>query len=340
MRTLQISVIIPAVNEESLLTGALESVAAQDVEAETIVVVNGSDDRTAEVARAWGARVVEFPHQLGYGGARNAGARIARGRLLVFLDADSRMGPDVLSELARHMGARRFGTVVGRPDNPSLRYRLFFLWKNFLHRVALFRGVLGGLFFCDTGLFRAIGGYDATLAVNENADIIARATAAGGEYVYMRACYATTSMRRFESQGFLRPLLFWAVVQLTGGARIGRTYASSHDRLYQGDELKGEMKEGFAHVQTALLTMAGGLAAALSGATAVYAAYRGPVAFVQEVFRERLMSDPSTPIIHFLMDMARAMDAWLIAAAGILLLAWGIRVSARTIRSLARRSTA
>lgn len=237
------SVIIPAANEEHFVHRAIRSVRAQEVPAEIIVAVNGSRDKTADEARAEGARVVEFSELLGASRARNEGARIATGDMLVFLDADSTLGPRTLATTERRVGARSFGTVRGRPDNKKIRYKLFFLWKNTLHRFGLFHGVLGGLLFFDAALFREIGGFDDSLKVNEFADIIARARHAGGRYRYIRSCTAETSMRRFERQGFVRSLLFWTAVWLAGrGSKLGRRYVASHDELFDSMyEITGDM---------------------------------------------------------------------------------------------------
>ena len=91
-----VSVVIPAFNEAAYLgptLGAVQrSFAAlppdRAVVPEIVVVDNGSDDGTAEVARALGATVVSEPVR-SVARARNAGARVASGGMLVFLDADT-----------------------------------------------------------------------------------------------------------------------------------------------------------------------------------------------------------------------------------------------------------
>lgn len=234
----RISVILPATNEEAYIERAILSIEAQGYpDVEIIVVVNGAEDATASIARRLGARVVEFPRALLASGARNQGARLAFGRRYVFLDADSTMGEGVLAAIAACKESC-FGTVLGKPDPAKLRYRLFFLIKNVAHRLGLYRGVLGGLFFSSAKLFHAIDGYDASLKVNEISDIIARASAAGGVYTLLTSCSATTSMRRFERLGLVQPLVFWIWVKfiwLWEGKRreVGSAYASASDRLFR-----------------------------------------------------------------------------------------------------------
>src|SRR5450759_1873023 len=94
-----ISIIVPAYNEEALLAGTLRAlrVSADAVGApyEIIVVDDGSTDRTAEIARGHGARVVGVNVRQ-IGAARNAGAKVAVGDLLVFVDADTLVTSEVL----------------------------------------------------------------------------------------------------------------------------------------------------------------------------------------------------------------------------------------------------
>ena len=86
------SVIIPAFNEEAFLLPTLaylkESMSRIEEQGEFIVVDNNSTDKTAEIARENGARVIfEAVNQISK--ARNAGARVAKGKYLIFLDADT-----------------------------------------------------------------------------------------------------------------------------------------------------------------------------------------------------------------------------------------------------------
>src|SRR6266446_8267599 len=87
-----ISFVVPAWNEESILAPTIEALHAAargaDEPYEVIVVDDASTDRTAEVARQCGARVVPVHHRQ-IAAARNAGAEQARGDLLIFVDADT-----------------------------------------------------------------------------------------------------------------------------------------------------------------------------------------------------------------------------------------------------------
>ncbi len=82
-----LSVIIPASNEEATLDAVLREV-EQVHPMEVIVIVNGSRDSTARIAEARHHHVVEFTERLGHDVGRAVGARLASGKALLFVDAD------------------------------------------------------------------------------------------------------------------------------------------------------------------------------------------------------------------------------------------------------------
>ncbi|MFO1520295.1 MAG: glycosyltransferase family A protein [bacterium] len=93
-----ISVVIPAYNREKYLPECLNSVLAQTLPADEIIVVDdGSTDGTAEVARSFGGKIrVHSRPNGGIGAARNDGVRLATGEILTFLDSDDLWEPDKL----------------------------------------------------------------------------------------------------------------------------------------------------------------------------------------------------------------------------------------------------
>ncbi len=100
----QLSIIIPARNEEFNLPTLLRSIASQSVTPREIIVVDdGSADHTSDVALRFGAKVVvPQPLPAGWRGktwACHQGARAASGNLLMFLDADTWFEPDGLARV-------------------------------------------------------------------------------------------------------------------------------------------------------------------------------------------------------------------------------------------------
>lgn len=94
-----ISVIIPAYNAAQTLPACLAALQRQTHPPDKIIVVNdGSQDHTAQVARAYGAQLLEQPHQ-GPAAARNLGIRQARGDILMLTDADCEPMPTWVAEM-------------------------------------------------------------------------------------------------------------------------------------------------------------------------------------------------------------------------------------------------
>ncbi|MEP5764423.1 MAG: glycosyltransferase family 2 protein [Halieaceae bacterium] len=83
-----LSIVIPAKNEEVGLGAVLPELRAAYPEAELIVVNDGSTDETAAVAELNGVRLVSHPYSKGNGAAIKSGARTATGDVILFMDAD------------------------------------------------------------------------------------------------------------------------------------------------------------------------------------------------------------------------------------------------------------
>lgn len=137
-----LSVVIPALNEEGAIEAILRRVVAlrdrlaeQGLEGfEVIVVDDGSQDRTAEIARRVPAvRVVRLDSNGGYGAALKRGFREASGDLVAFLDADGTYPPESLPELCRSaldgadmvVGCRMNAHRNGMPLSRRIGNRLF-----------------------------------------------------------------------------------------------------------------------------------------------------------------------------------------------------------------------
>jgi glycosyltransferase involved in cell wall biosynthesis len=119
-----ISVVIPAFNEEGYLERCLAALALQDCPMdpyEIIVVDNGSTDRTAEIARRYGARLVVEPRK-GVARARQAGFEAARGVVIASTDADTIVTPFWVSRIAWHFRTvPTLGAVYGPVWWPEAR---------------------------------------------------------------------------------------------------------------------------------------------------------------------------------------------------------------------------
>ncbi|MBI3912900.1 MAG: glycosyltransferase [Chloroflexi bacterium] len=108
-----ISVVVPAINEQNYIRASLDSLRSQELhnlEMEIIVVDGRSTDRTREIAREYGARVIVQP-QRGVAQARQIGFEAARGQVIASTDADSIVPPDWLERLVSEL--QKESGVVG-----------------------------------------------------------------------------------------------------------------------------------------------------------------------------------------------------------------------------------
>jgi len=120
-----LSVIIPMVDEARQMTRTLAAAASPDTE--IIVSDGGSTDRTVQIARSLGARIVSG--RRGRAGQQNRGARAARGEVLLFLHADTRLPSNYVNQVFEtlmdrrtRLGAFRFATDIRTPAMRCIVY--------------------------------------------------------------------------------------------------------------------------------------------------------------------------------------------------------------------------
>src|SRR5262245_61299740 len=214
-----ISFIVPAYDEERLLGPTLRAIdaagRAQDVPFEVIVADDASADRTAAVARELGARVVSLCRRQ-IAAARNAGARAARGELLVFVDADTVVTPSVVRAA---VDAVRDGAVGGgsrfRFDDPIPRYgKIMVAIATPLYRT--FRLASGCFLFCTRDAFARAGGFDETLLAAEEL-AMSRALHRQGRFVVLPQA-VTTSGRKLRAYSGREVLCLLAQLLLSGSS--------------------------------------------------------------------------------------------------------------------------
>jgi glycosyltransferase involved in cell wall biosynthesis len=194
--------VVPAFNEERLLAGSLaairEAMRAFD-DSELIVCDNNSTDRTADIARAAGAKVVFEPiNQIAR--ARNAGAAQASGDWLVFVDADSYPSRELFSDALEAMkgGNCLGGGTTVTLESPDWAVRLAIGAWNALSRST--RWAAGAFIFCETRAFRALGGFSEKFFAGEEIDLSRRlkrlARREGRSFVILRRHPLRTSDRK------------------------------------------------------------------------------------------------------------------------------------------------
>ncbi|MCA9424052.1 MAG: glycosyltransferase family 2 protein, partial [Candidatus Omnitrophica bacterium] len=106
-----ISIVLPALNEEEGLERLLPRLKELYPDSEILVVDDGSTDRTVEVAERLGARAVSHPYRKGNGSAVRTGIRMAKRKYLVLMDADGQHRPEEIDSLVQPL--TRYDLVVG-----------------------------------------------------------------------------------------------------------------------------------------------------------------------------------------------------------------------------------
>ena len=201
---MKISIIIPTKNEEELLPRLLKSINEQNFDDfEVIVADAASTDNTRTIAADHGAKVVDGGMP---GAGRNAGAAIASGDFLVFLDADVIIPENFLKNLYNEMQERYIdvATCAIKPLSDIQLDRVIHKLINvtILANLRIDPKAFGFCIFITRRLFNRIGGFDETIKVAEDNDLVKRAS----EYRplrYINSTYVQVSVRRFEKEGRL-----------------------------------------------------------------------------------------------------------------------------------------
>lgn len=210
-RTPLVSIIIPALNEEEYLPRVLKRIhAIRNTEypwIEIIVAVGPSTDATLKIARSLSDIVVEV--DVGPSIARNAGAKMARGSVLVFLDADALLLPGAIGRIVDAATPRTVGTCAMRPDIPRIRSFTLSCFKNIV-RATMHRGC-SELVFCHRDVF-----FDENVRFAEDMSVgelhrffSDAITQAGAKYKYLWRARYQFSVRRQEKHGYAHIMLFW-----------------------------------------------------------------------------------------------------------------------------------
>lgn len=183
-----IDIIIPCFNEEKNLKRLLSSIAFHMQNSKypysVIVVDNGSDDGSPEIAVKNGARLIVKPF-ISVAALRNEGVASTDGEILVFLDADVEITSnwvDTLNEYVKILSLDPMiitGATVLRPAKCSLLEKLWFNGKNFSKKY-----INSGNLITTRKLFSKIGGFDSKLSSGEDCDICKKAKSIGGQITH------------------------------------------------------------------------------------------------------------------------------------------------------------
>ena len=204
----RLSIVIPVLNEADGIVEALTALTPLRAQGHEVIVVDAGEDGTAELARSRADRVLRGPR--GRAAQMNRGAAAARGDVLVFLHADTRLPASADRLIADGLAVT--GRAWGRFDvrlsggQPSLRIvEASMNWRSRLTGIATGDQAI----FVTRDRFRAVGGYPEMALMEDVA--LSKALKRLGPPLCLRA-RVTTSSRRWERDGVVRTvLLMWSL---------------------------------------------------------------------------------------------------------------------------------
>jgi rSAM/selenodomain-associated transferase 2 len=194
-----LSIIIPTLNAAKGLSATVASIEDRGMTTEILVVDGGSTDGTVELAKSLGARVLTAPS--GRGGQLSAGATAAKGGWLMFLHADTILGPNwskaATDFMASSKSANRTGYFNFRLDDGDP-------WARRLERIVAWRSRALGLPYGDQGLlmgqefYTQLGGF-YPLPLMEDVEFVRRI---GRRNLVALEADAVTSADRYRRNGY------------------------------------------------------------------------------------------------------------------------------------------
>ncbi len=226
----KISVIIPTLNEEKYLDITLFHLTKQKPY-EIIIGDSHSTDGTAAIAKKFGCRVVQAKKGSASMG-RNAAARAARGNVLLFIDADTIVFPNIIDIVKKDFQNKK---TVGWTCNiyafsPVWKEHLLYNANNslmeFLIKLAKKPHAPGIAMAVRTSVFMQAGGFDEKLKVMEDHDLAFR-VGKMGKFVYSKKTCVYTSTRRINKWGE------WGLLKKYSKYYVN--YFTNKKRLYHAD---------------------------------------------------------------------------------------------------------
>jgi len=212
MEKLFISIIVPTLNEEKLIGNCLKSIKNQDYEGEyEIIVADGkSKDRTVKIAKKYADKVI-ITKKRGISVGRNAGAKVAKGDILLFVDADTLLLPNVISEVVKHLNKKNVAGVsvpiIGDDIKKNFLYLTSMGLYYLLAKIKL-QPIYAVCFACRKKSFLEVNGFDEGLRVAEDVELGERLKKIG-KINYITSTFVITSARRLNKWGVWKQLNAW-----------------------------------------------------------------------------------------------------------------------------------
>jgi glycosyltransferase involved in cell wall biosynthesis len=231
---MNISLVIPAFNEEGQIGACLDSILhyAPGKFYEIIVVDNASTDRTAAISRDYPQVRTVSESRKGVGYARQRGLQEASGDLVAFIDADVRMRAGWVDVIERVFAMQPGVVALTGPylfhDGPKWRRWVLDAGSLFvLVGHLLFGMIIGGNFVARKQALEAMGGFDPTISFFGQDPDIARRIKSQGKAPFRFDFFVYTSSRRYDAEGLLAVNIRY-LVNILWILLFHRTFSARH----------------------------------------------------------------------------------------------------------------
>lgn len=198
---MKLSIIIPTLNEEEYLPILLRQIKKQTFKDYEIIVADaGSKDKTVEIAKSFGCKIIKggLPAK-----GRNEGAKIAKSNIFLFLDADNIFFPEDLLEKGLEEFERRNLVVAAFPIyvNGNFFDKIcYFFYNLFVKITENFLPHASNIILIKKDVFEKVGGFDESIEIGED-HYLARQAKKYGKFGLLKAGPVITSARRLEVAG-------------------------------------------------------------------------------------------------------------------------------------------
>jgi len=196
------SIIVPTYNEERYLPKLLDCIKKQAYKHYEVIVADAkSSDKTRQIAKKYGCKIAK-------GGmpavGRNNGAKVAKGDILLFLDADVKFDRNFLINGINEFEKREvdIAGIYIKPLSSNLIDSIFFgIFNLWIATTQFFYpNASGGGIFCRKWLHEKAKGFDEAIKLSEDMDYVKRCSK-HGKFRILKTAKAYVSVRRFEKEG-------------------------------------------------------------------------------------------------------------------------------------------
>ncbi|NJR48755.1 MAG: glycosyltransferase [Leptolyngbyaceae cyanobacterium CSU_1_3] len=219
----EISIVIPVYNGGEKFRKCLASLDRPSPEVEVIVVDDHGSDHSWQLAKHFGAEVIRLPFNSGPAHARNAGAQIATGEILFFVDADVAIHSDTIAQIIAEFRDRpRLAALIGSYDDAPGAPNFLSQYKNLLHHythqtaspeASTFWGACGAI---RRQIFLDIGGFDTAYRQPSIEDIeLGYRLKRSGYQIRLSKAIQVKHLKRWDALSLLKADFFYRALPWT-----------------------------------------------------------------------------------------------------------------------------